>query len=150
MASSSEIAFGMVETRGLIAGIEAADAMVKAADVRLVHTEVTMAALVTVQVTGAVSAVRSAVEAGRAAAERVGEVVSVHVIPRPAEGVRRMQGLDAEPSARGASSAPASLDAMTVTELRALARDLPDFPLQGREISRAGKKQLLDLLRQHG
>ena len=151
MASSNEIAYGMVETRGMVAAVEAADAMAKAAAVRLVRLEVTMAALVTVQVVGEVAAVRSAVDAGRAAAERVGEVVSAHVIPRPAEDVRTMQELDAEAPARLAAPAaipPSDLEKLTVKELRARARDVPGFPLQGREISRAGKKQLLDLLRQ--
>lgn len=76
-------ALGMVETRGLVAAIEAADAMVKAANVHLVGKEKTGAGLVTVMVRGDVGAVKSAVEAGEATAKRVGEVVSVHVIPRP-------------------------------------------------------------------
>ena len=76
-------ALGMVECRGLVAMIEAADAMVKAANVRLVGYEKIDAGLVTAIVRGEVGAVRSAVDAGAAAARRVGEVVSVHVIPRP-------------------------------------------------------------------
>ncbi len=77
------IALGMVETRGLIGAIEAADAMVKAARVELVGFEKTGGGYVTAIVRGDVAAVKAATEAGQRAAERVGEVVSVHVIPRP-------------------------------------------------------------------
>lgn len=76
-------ALGMVETRGLTASIEAADAMVKAANVKLVNYEKIGSGLVTVLVRGDVAAVRAAVDAGAAAARKVGELVSVHVIPRP-------------------------------------------------------------------
>jgi ethanolamine utilization protein EutM len=76
-------ALGMVECRGLVAMIEAADAMVKAADVRLVGYEKIDAGLVTAIVRGEVGAVRAAVDAGAAAARRVGEVVATHVIARP-------------------------------------------------------------------
>jgi ethanolamine utilization protein EutM len=76
-------ALGMVETRGLIAAIEAADAMVKAANVKLISKEVSGNALVAVLVRGDVAAVKAATEAGAAAARRVGELVSIHVIPRP-------------------------------------------------------------------
>lgn len=81
MASTN--ALGMVETRGLVGAIEAADAMVKAANVTLVGKEQIGAGLVTVMVRGDVGAVKAATDAGAAAAERVGELVSVHVIPRP-------------------------------------------------------------------
>ncbi len=76
-------ALGMVETKGLVGAIEAADAMVKAASVTLMGKEQIGAGLVTVMVRGDVGAVKAAVDAGAAAAKRVGEVVSVHVIPRP-------------------------------------------------------------------
>ena len=76
-------ALGMIETRGLVASIEAADAMCKAANVTLVGTEKIGSGLVTVMVRGDVGAVKSAVEAGSAAASRLGELVAVHVIPRP-------------------------------------------------------------------
>ena len=75
-------AIGMIETRGLIGSIEAADAMLKAANVELVNQEKIDGALVTVLVQGDVGAVQAAVEAGREAASRVGELVSSHVIPR--------------------------------------------------------------------
>lgn len=77
------LALGMVETRGLTASIEAADAMLKAADVEMVGTEKIGSGLVTVMVQGDVGAVKAAVEAGEEAASRVGELVAVHVIPRP-------------------------------------------------------------------
>src|SRR4026207_2522673 len=76
-------ALGMVETKGLIGAIEAADAMVKAANVVLVGKEYIGAGYVTVMVRGDVGAVKAATEGGAAAARRVGELVSVHVIPRP-------------------------------------------------------------------
>ena len=80
-------ALGMVETRGLTAAIEAADTMCKAANVTLVGTEKIGSGLVTVMVRGDVGAVKASVDAGAAAAERVGELISVHVIPRPHEEV---------------------------------------------------------------
>ena len=80
-------ALGMVETRGLIGAIEAADAMVKAANVTLIGKEQIGSGLVTVMVRGDVGAVKASAEAGSAAAQRVGELVSVHVIPSPHEDV---------------------------------------------------------------
>ncbi|MBD8975841.1 BMC domain-containing protein [Veillonella magna] len=80
---SSTNALGMIETRGLVGAIEAADAMVKAANVTLIGKEQIGAGFVTVMVRGDVGAVKAATDAGAAAAERVGELVSVHVIPRP-------------------------------------------------------------------
>ena len=76
-------ALGMIETKGLVGSIEAADAMVKAANVTLIGKEHVGGGLVTVMVRGDVGAVKSAVEAGSAAASRLGELVAVHVIPRP-------------------------------------------------------------------
>jgi microcompartment protein CcmL/EutN len=80
--SMIERALGLVETRGLVAALEAADAMLKAANVVCVGKEVTDAAMVTIKVVGEVGAVKAAVEAGSAAARRVGEVVSTHIISR--------------------------------------------------------------------
>lgn len=156
MPATNETALAMIETRGLIGAIEAADAMVKAADVRLVKLEVTVGALVTVQAVGEVAAAQAALEAGRRAAERVGEVVSAHVIPNPDAAVRTLQGLDATPTpgpvappAQGNLASAEALSRLTVRELRDLARTIPDFPLQGRTIARATKQQLVDLLVQH-
>ena len=76
-------ALGMVETKGLIGAIEAADAMVKAANVSLVGKTLVGGGLVTIMVRGDVGAVKAATDAGAAAAQRVGELISIHVIPRP-------------------------------------------------------------------
>ena len=83
-------ALGMVETRGLVAAIEAADAMVKAANVELIGTEKIGSGLVSVMVRGDVGAVKAATEAGSVAASRLGEIVAVHVIPRPHEDVEKI------------------------------------------------------------
>ena len=83
-------ALGMVETRGLVAAIEAADAMVKAANVTLIGTEKIGSGLVTVMVRGDVGAVKAATEVGAAAAQRLGELVAVHVIPRPHGDVEKI------------------------------------------------------------
>ncbi len=83
-------ALGMVETKGFIGSVEAADAMVKAANVLLVGTEYIGAGFVTVLVRGDVGAVKASTDAGAAAARRVGELVSVHVIPRPHAEVERI------------------------------------------------------------
>lgn len=87
MADPNMIALGMVETKGLVGSIEAADAMVKAANVVLIGSEYIGGGFVTVMVRGDVGAVKAATDAGAAAAKRVGELVSVHVIPRPHESV---------------------------------------------------------------
>jgi ethanolamine utilization protein EutM len=83
-------ALGMIETRGLIGSIMAADAMVKSADVSLIKQEKIDAALVTVLVEGDVSAVQAALEAGKDAASRVGGLISAHVIPHPDEGIKQI------------------------------------------------------------
>ena len=83
-------ALGMVETRGLVAAIEAADAMVKAANVELVGTEKIGSGLVSVMVRGDVGAVKAATEAGSSAASRLGEIVAVHVSPRPHADVEKI------------------------------------------------------------
>ena len=83
-------ALGLIETKGLIGSVEAADAMVKAANVILIGKEYIGAGYVTVMVRGDVGAVKAATDAGAAAARRVGELVSVHVIPRPHAEVERI------------------------------------------------------------
>ena len=83
-------ALGMVETRGLVAAIEAADAMVKAANVELIGTEKIGSGLVSVMVRGDVGAVKAAVEAGSSSAGSLGEVVATHVIPRPHNDVEKI------------------------------------------------------------
>jgi len=86
----SQEALGLIETKGLIGAIEAADAMVKAANVLLIGKEYIGAGYVTVMVRGDVGAVKAATDAGAAAARRVGELVSVHVIPRPHNEVEKI------------------------------------------------------------
>ena len=83
-------ALGMIETRGLVAAIEAADAMVKAANVTLIGSEKIGSGLVSVMVRGDVGAVKAAVEAGGADAARLGEVIATHVIPRPHTDVNKL------------------------------------------------------------
>ena len=87
---SSENALGLIETKGLVGTIEAADAMVKAAPVSLIGKEKVGGGFVTVMVRGDVGAVKAATDAGAAAAERVGELVSVHVIPRPHQELEKI------------------------------------------------------------
>ena len=140
----------MLETHGLVAAIEAADAMLKAAEVRLLQQQRTNPALITHFVVGETAAVRSAVDAGRAAAERVGKVVSAHVIPRPGEGllgeiVLPLAGRGRSAGSGAEAGAPGAYEDMTVRELRALARDR-DGGLSGRDIARATKADLVAYL----
>ena len=83
-------ALGLIETKGLVGAIEAADAMVKAANVTLVKYEKVGGGLVSVMVRGDVGAVKAATEAGGEAAQRIGELISVHVIPRPHDDVEKL------------------------------------------------------------
>ena len=83
-------ALGMIETRGLVAAIEAADAMVKSAEVTLIGTEKIGSGLVSVMVRGDVGAVKAAVEAGSQAASTLGELIATHVIPRPHNDVEKI------------------------------------------------------------
>ena len=83
-------ALGMVETRGLVAAIEASDAMAKAANVTLIGSEKIGSGLVSILVRGDVAAVKAACEAGGAAASRLGEVIAIHVIPRPHQDVEKL------------------------------------------------------------
>lgn len=103
----SRIALGMIETRGLVGAVEAADAMVKAARVALIGKEVIGGGYVTVMVRGEVGAVKAATDAGATAARRVGELVSVHVIPRPHSDVEQILpaggGVTEQPVAVGIS-----------------------------------------------
>jgi len=223
-------ALGLVETRGLVAAIEAADAMVKAANVTLVGKETTNPALITIKIVGETAAVRSAVDAGSAAAKRVGVLVSTHIIPQPDDQMiallpeikdsseRKTRRVDkeipekkeevvkpavksvpkeevkkekkeeskskkeeiteeAKPSVEASDTIsrlrkealgteeeiekkkkekPKTLtskkakikmeevEILNVHQLRRFARGIEDFPIQGREISRANRKELLD------
>ena len=163
-----DYALGMVETRGLVGSIEAADVMVKTANVSLLGTEYIRNGLVTVQVIGEVAAVKAAVDAGAAAAQRVGQLVSTHVIARPSDDIEDIlsrRGIPAEaPESSAAAANPgepetdeefdfvasdddgeylSQLDAMTVHQLRTLARDTEGLSIQGREISMANKDVLI-------
>ncbi len=213
-------ALGMVETKGLVASIEAADAMVKAAKVTLIGKEKITAGLVTILIVGETAAVKSAVDAGAAAAQRVGELVSTHVIPRPddqmnelikgieeeilesrleddvqevkrkkrtrtrkkvpvekAEEVKSEQETKADVTSEKSASTidrlkrealgesavtkieqkPESsesskfnlkeLELLNVHQLRRFARSVEEFPIKGREISRANRNELLDYFR---
>jgi microcompartment protein CcmL/EutN len=159
-----EYALGLIETRGLVGSIEAADVMLKTASVTLLGTEYVKEGLVTVQIIGDVAAVKVAVEAGAQAAGRVGTLVSAHVIPRPSEEVEPLLKTRPAP-AEWAGKAPAEtpeptlapvetdeyalqLQAMTVHQLRSLARGAKGLAIAGREISKANKEQLIgELLR---
>lgn len=206
-------ALGMVETLGLVASMEAADAMVKAARVKLLTKEKVQGGLVTILVVGETAAVKSAVDAGAAAAQRVGQLISTHIIPRPDDqiddiikGITRVEVQENKPieisskeekpqrktrtkrivkkeevkeeikpvresssfstidrlkkEAMGevtpsdevsktktspkSSFSMAELEVMNVHQLRRFARDFEDFPIKGREISRANRGELLD------
>lgn len=152
--ASNDPALGLIETRGLIAAIEAADAMVKAANVRLIGTELTTGAMVIVKVQGETGAVKSSIAAGAEAASRVGELVSVHIIPRPhTETYKIIFDDDVNTSNRGTTGSiggghtPDDLERMPVRELRELARKYPELGIQGRDISKANKAQLIEQIR---
>lgn len=164
-------ALGMIETRGLVAAIEAADAMVKAANVSLQCKEHVGGGLVTVMVRGDVGAVKAATDAGAAAAERVGELISVHVIPRPHGEVEEILGELPPPDAAPQPEPPVEepqpesqsgprqaapdggiptdeeLEAMPVVQLRVLARSLNVEGMSRREIRDAKKEPLLAEIR---
>jgi ethanolamine utilization protein EutM len=114
-------ALGMIETRGLIGSIEAADAMIKSADVQLVNQEKIDGGLVTVLVEGDVGAVQAAVEAGKLAAQRVGQLISAHVIPRPDEEVdtiiKKKSNVAQTISSTGVLTEPQSSEAVGMKEL---------------------------------
>ncbi len=152
----SEQALGLVETKGLVGAIEAADAGAKAANVKLLGQERADAGLVTVMFGGEVAAVKAAVDAGAAAAERVGQLVSVHVIPRPHRDLDLIEGdEDAKPPAVVPPDVPMTggrydvdaLEKAKVVDLRAMARRVDNFPIKGRDVARAGRDELLAAFR---
>ncbi|MEJ5350493.1 MAG: BMC domain-containing protein [Melioribacteraceae bacterium] len=203
-----DLALGLIETKGLIGAIEAADAMVKTANVKLVSKEKISAGLVTVKIVGEVAAVQAAVEAGAAAAQRVSQLISAHVIPRPddqlndiiysdnklnspeqknvlkeensvnptlfdqpdsAEEVHSIKKKKKEPESRLEELRKEAIEELTENEfvketkeetvkevpseeelsklnvhkLRHLARSFENFPIKGREISRANREELI-------
>jgi microcompartment protein CcmL/EutN len=145
-------ALGLIETRGLVGAIEAADAGLKAAHVRLLGTEKADAGLVTVKFLGDTAAVKAAVDAGAAAAERVGQLVSVHVIPRPHDDLVIVTTDDEEAAEtpvpmKAGRYDHAALQGAKVVDLRAMARRIPNFPIKGRDVARAGREELLAAFR---
>ena len=151
-------AIGLIETRGLVGVIEAADAAVKSAQVELLGIEQIGARLVSVRFSGEVAAVQVAVQAGVQAALKVSEVISHHVIPAPHIDLKDL--LQGQPPAPVASpkqtaatttpSDPTELHDLPVARLRQLVRQLPDSALKGRQVSRANKQALIDELRRAG
>ncbi len=214
-------ALGLIETRGLVAAIEAADAMVKAADVKIISKEKVTGALIVIKVIGETAAVKSAVDAGAASAQRVGELVSAHVIPRPddqidpilydsllksekikedkekvgeikskiksvtsktistkvskiesgvkneapavSKEVKKAEASDLKTPLKSSDNKTekaksisnsqkvpslAELEILNVHSLRKIARGFENFPIKGREISKANRGQLLDYFKE--
>ncbi len=141
--SWTDQALGLVETRGLVGAIEAADAGLKAAPVRLLGMERTDPAMITVLFAGDTASAKAAVDAAAAAAERVGELVSVHVIPRPFPGLELMSDEAEGGSAEGGPAPGTPLSEMKVVDLRHRARQIENFPLKGRDLSIANRDELL-------
>lgn len=148
------IALGMIETRGLIGSVEASDAMVKAARVILIGREHIGGGYSTVMVRGEVGAVKAALDAGAAAAKRVGEVISVHLIPRPHSDVEEILPtfeIGWMPPWRPSTSSGgqparltlADLEKLSAVDVRRLARQTPGITLSGRDIARADREVLL-------
>ncbi len=203
------LALGLIETKGLVGAIEAADAMAKAADVKIVGKEKVSAALMVIKILGEVAAVKAAVDAGSVAAQRVGQLISAHVIPRPddqidilisSEGKKHKRKkdiklkselakdnikvkekvepkLDAgkqnsekplpnktvkpkkniltekkEPETIRKSSGKIppmkELEILNVHSLRKMARSFENFPIKGRDISKANRAKLLDYFKE--
>lgn len=169
-----QLALGLIETKGLVGAIEAADAMAKAADVTIIGKEKITAALVTIKIRGEVAAVRSALDAGAAAAQRIGQLVAVHIIPRPDDQIDPI--LTDEPQSASMPEDQSSdieddeteddaldngevehvdisqinideLETLNVHRLRRLARGLDDFPIKGRDISKANRQVLIEHFR---
>lgn len=159
-------ALGMIETRGLVASIEAADAMVKAANVKLVSRVLVGGGLVTILVSGDVGAVKAAVDAGTAAANRVGELVSVHVIPRPHEEVnsmiieKRVRKKISEDlnyikefydliRSRGIEIAIKHLKRKGVRKLRGFVNELKGLSIDKNSIFKMSKAELIEIIYRH-
>jgi ethanolamine utilization protein EutM len=137
----SKNALGLIETIGFVGVVEAADAAIKAASVELSAVEKIEGGLISIQLLGDVGAVQAAVQAGAEAAQRVGQLVSQHVIPNPHDDLVDVFGLD------GTDSAALDLESLSVTQLRSLARRTSGLSIQGREISRSNRDQLIEALR---
>ena len=142
-------ALGLIETRGMVGVVEAADAAAKAADVQLAGFERVGGGLVSLRFYGDVASVQAAVQAGVEAARRVSEVIAHRVIPRPHGDLvgllEESAGAGPEPAAAAAPQryAGEELRAMSVTQLRQLVRQTPGTALKGRQISHANKETLV-------
>jgi ethanolamine utilization protein EutM len=141
-----EYALGMIETKGLVAAVEAADAMTKTAEVHLVGYELATGGFTCVKIVGEVAAVKSAVETASARSAQVGELTSVHVIPRPhkeIDTIVQSTTTPPSPSSLGAKTDVINLEDLSVTELRKIARNTSNLGIKGREISKANKNRLI-------
>lgn len=163
-------ALGLIETKGLIAAVESADAMLKAAEVTFIEKTYVGGGLVSIVITGGVAAVKAAVEAGATAVNQIDSslLVSVHVIPRPSEELEGIiisvkplkkeeekisldknldeinkKVVDIEVQVNGIDKAMEILKKLKVTKLRNLAREYKNMGIAGRKISKADKKNLL-------
>ena len=144
-------ALGMIETRGLVATTEASDAMIKASTVLLLGKEYVGGGYSTIFCRGEVGAVKAALDAGAAAAKRVGELLTVHIIAKPDPQVDALlptfEWVWIPPWRRTMTLANFDPEQLTVAELRKLARDLPRMELSGRDISKADKDTLVAAIR---
>ena len=140
-------AIGLIETRGLVGVIEAADAAVKSAPVELLGIKPIGGGLVSTHFRGEVAAVQVAVQAGVEAALKVSQVISHRVIPAPHLDVENLLLHQPQPTPPPAQPPPDELEGLPVARLRQLVRQLPDAQLKGRQVSRANKEALLRELR---
>ena len=140
-------AIGLIETRGLVGVIEAADAAVKSAPVELLGIKSVGGGLVSTHFRGEVAAVEVAVQAGVEAASKVSQVISHRVIPSPHIDIENLLLDQPQVTTPPAQSPPDELERLPVTRLRQLVRQLPDTQLKGRQVSRANKETLLRELR---
>ena len=139
-------ALGLIETLGFVGVTEAADAATKAAAVELSAVEQIEGGIISIRVLGDVGAVQAAVEAGVHAAQQVGTLVAHHVIPNPHEDLVDVFGLVKNTDEIDETN-EADLESLPVHRLRQIARETPGIAIQGREISRANRAQLLSELR---
>ena len=140
-------AIGLIETRGLVGVIEAADAAVKSAPVELLGIKPIGGGLVSTHFRGEVAAVQVAVQAGVEAALKVSQVISHRVIPAPHLDVENLLLHQPQAAIPPAQQPPDELEDLPVARLRQLVRQLPDAQLKGRQVSRANKEALLRELR---
>ena len=140
-------AIGLIETRGLVGVIEAADAAVKSAPVELLGIKPIGGGLVSTHFRGEVAAVQVAVQAGVEAALKVSQVISHRVIPAPHLDIENLLLHQPQATPPPAQPPPDELEGLPVARLRQLVRQLPDAQLKGRQVSRANKEALLRELR---